>query len=82
MTTATSNLLETVAAVFAELLGGDEPITADSDFFLMGGNSMLGARLVARLREVCGVRVGVRDVFGGRTVGAIADAVAAKRAPR
>jgi acyl carrier protein len=72
----------TIAAVFAELLGNGEPVTAESDFFVMGGNSMLGARLVARLREACGVRVGIRDVFSGRTVTAIAAAVLAKQAAR
>lgn len=67
-----------VAQVFQEILGGDEPVDGESDFFELGGNSMLGARLVARLRQEFDVKVTIRDVFRGRTVDGVAEAVAAR----
>lgn len=69
-----------VAEVFQEILGGDAPMNGESDFFELGGNSMLGARLVARLRQVFDVKVTIRDVFRGRTVDGVAAAVAARTA--
>ena len=69
-----------VADAFTEILGGDEPIAAGSDFFLLGGDSILGARLVARLRQLCDVKVTMRDVFRARNVAAIAEAIRQRRA--
>lgn len=70
-----------VASLFEMLLserdptgGGAEARPAD-DFFVRGGNSMLAARLVAKLRREFGVEVSMRDVFRGRTVAAVAQAV-------
>ncbi|TQF01543.1 acyl carrier protein [Kitasatospora acidiphila] len=69
-----------VAEVFQEVLGGDAPVNGESDFFELGGNSMLGARLVARLRQVFDVKVTIRDVFRARTVDGVAEAVAVRTA--
>ncbi|BBY58830.1 non-ribosomal peptide synthetase [Mycolicibacterium sarraceniae] len=51
-----------VAALFAELLGADE-VGCDDSFFSLGGHSLLATKLVAAVREACGVEVSVRDVF-------------------
>ncbi|MFE5587735.1 phosphopantetheine-binding protein [Kitasatospora sp. NPDC056531] len=69
-----------VTEVFQEILGGDAPVRGDSDFFELGGNSILGARLVARLRQVFDVKVTIRDVFRARTVDGVAEAVAVRSA--
>ena len=47
----------TVARVFEQLLKLD-PIGRDDDFFLLGGDSLLGVELQTRLREAFGVHVG------------------------
>jgi hypothetical protein len=49
-----------------------EDVDSGSDFFELGGNSILGARLVARLRQATGAKVGIRDLFRSRTAGALA----------
>jgi acyl-coenzyme A synthetase/AMP-(fatty) acid ligase len=50
----------------ADLLGIPE-VSADADFFAIGGNSVLAARLVGTLRTA-GAPVSLRDMFTHRTV--------------
>ncbi|HET9899243.1 MAG TPA: phosphopantetheine-binding protein [Streptosporangiaceae bacterium] len=71
---------ERVASLFGALLPERPPTgsaagLASDDFFERGGNSMLAARLVASLRREFEVDVSIRDVFRGRTVAAISQAV-------
>jgi acyl carrier protein len=73
-------LEQSVIDAVRKVLAPAEPVTRASDFFELGGNSILGARLVAQLREVFGVKVTIRDIFRARTVELIASAVAARRA--
>jgi amino acid adenylation domain-containing protein len=55
-------VLTEVIRICEELLsvGG---ICGDDNFFDLGGQSLLAARLVARLQRELGTRIGVRDVF-------------------
>ncbi|HEX6911163.1 MAG TPA: amino acid adenylation domain-containing protein, partial [Longimicrobium sp.] len=53
---------ETVAAVWAELLGL-ERVGANDRFFDLGGHSLLGTRVVARLREALDVEVPLAALF-------------------
>ena len=53
-----------VADVLGELLKL-EAIGLDDNFFLLGGHSLLGAQLIARLREVFGVRDPVANALRG-----------------
>ncbi|WP_425303655.1 amino acid adenylation domain-containing protein, partial [Nocardia wallacei] len=62
---------QTVAEVFAELLGADE-VGADDEFFALGGNSLLATRAVARLREATGVRAEVAWFFADASVAGLA----------
>ncbi|MGI8329566.1 amino acid adenylation domain-containing protein [Actinomadura scrupuli] len=59
-----------VAALVAETLGRDG-VSADDDFFRIGGDSISAALLVARARRA-GVSFTVREVFRLRTVAALA----------
>jgi mycobactin peptide synthetase MbtE len=63
-----------IADLFAELLGRDR-IGADDSFFDLGGHSLLATKLVAAVRDRCGVDIGVRDVFDHPTVARLAQRI-------
>nr|WJJ09222.1 non-ribosomal peptide synthase [Streptomyces spectabilis] len=71
----------TVAGVWAELLRTDaDALDVDSDFFALGGNSLLVTRLVNRLAQATGAELTVQSVFEGPTLAAMA-AELERRAP-
>ena len=59
-----------VAEILGELLNLEE-IDIDDNFFLLGGHSLLGAQLMARLRDAFGVAIGLRSLFEAPTVAAL-----------
>ncbi|WP_435592527.1 amino acid adenylation domain-containing protein [Nocardia sp. bgisy118] len=63
---------ETLAVVFAELLGR-ERVGAEDSFFALGGDSILAIQLVSRARQG-GVTITPLQVFEHRTVAALAAA--------
>ncbi|MGW3621436.1 amino acid adenylation domain-containing protein [Micromonospora arida] len=71
---APQNVVEKrVAAIWAELL--DARIGATTDFFLLGGHSVLAARLIAGLQEEFDLDLPIRLVFEHPTVRAQAIAI-------
>jgi len=62
--------------IFTELLAADR-VGLDDNFFDLGGHSLLTTRLTSRIRQRLGVALGVRDVFDGPTVAALAERVRA-----
>nr|WP_307188867.1 non-ribosomal peptide synthetase [Nocardia anaemiae] len=63
----TTPLESTVADVFAEVIGVDR-VGLDDDFFGLGGNSLLAAQVVSRLRKVTGAQIKVAWFFTEPTV--------------
>jgi amino acid adenylation domain-containing protein len=59
-----------VGEIVAELLNLEE-IGLDDNFFLLGGHSLLGAQLIARLHSTFGVEISLRSLFEAPTVSAL-----------
>ncbi|MEU4639497.1 non-ribosomal peptide synthase/polyketide synthase [Micromonospora sp. NPDC023814] len=63
-----------LCAVFAEVLG-IERVQLDDDFFGLGGNSLLAAALLTRLRTVFGAGLSIQALFAGPTPARVAEAL-------
>jgi acyl carrier protein len=62
-----SRVEERVAAIAAELLRFDR-VGVDENFFAIGGHSLLGTQMIARVRDAFGVELPLRAVFEAPTV--------------
>ncbi|MGW0180166.1 non-ribosomal peptide synthase/polyketide synthase, partial [Nocardia sp. NPDC003345] len=65
---------QTVAGVFAELLGVPD-IGAEADFFDLGGNSLLATRALSRVGEILEVTIPVPVIFEAATVADLAERI-------
>jgi amino acid adenylation domain-containing protein len=65
-----------LAGLCQELLGATE-VGATDDFFRLGGHSLLGATLLATVRQYFGVELPIRALFETPTVAGLADALVA-----
>lgn len=59
-----------IAAILSGLLGR-EKVGREDNFFLLGGHSLLGAQLMARLRTEFNVEISLRSLFDAPTVAAL-----------
>jgi len=64
-----------ISAMVASLLG-QPSVEREDNFFMLGGHSMLGAQLVARIRDTFAVKLTLRQLFGAPTVAALSAEVA------
>jgi len=68
----------TIEKQMLEIVGplvGVQKIGIDDNFFMLGGHSLLGTQLIARIREVFGVQITLRNLFESPTVAALAEEV-------
>jgi amino acid adenylation domain-containing protein len=63
-----------LVTVWEQVLGVDS-VGRSSDFFALGGNSLLAMRLFARLERELGIRIPVAVLFGAPTVAQLAAAI-------
>ncbi|HWW75846.1 MAG TPA: condensation domain-containing protein, partial [Pyrinomonadaceae bacterium] len=61
---------EALAAVWAEVLGGEQP-GVDDNFFEIGGHSLRAAQVMSRVRELFKVDLPLRSLFESPTVGGL-----------
>jgi amino acid adenylation domain-containing protein len=64
---ARSPVEERVAGMLASLLDLDR-VSVEDNFFLLGGHSLLGTQLIARVRDAFGVELSLRSLFDAPTV--------------
>ncbi len=70
-----------VAEIWQEVLGCG-PVAKTGDFFRLGGNSLLAAGVLSRIRRSFGVRVPMVQFFAEPTVAQLARAIESERASR
>ncbi|HKX29845.1 MAG TPA: phosphopantetheine-binding protein [Blastocatellia bacterium] len=58
---------DTLAAIWAEVLGFQE-IGIDDDFFLLGGDSILMTMIISRIHERFGLELSFGDFFDNPTI--------------
>ncbi len=68
------NVQSQIAGLVAALLNRPS-VDENANFFLLGGHSMLAAQLVARVRDIFGVDITLRQLFTAPTVSALATQV-------
>jgi len=62
---------EAVARIVAPLLKLDT-VSVEDNFFTLGGHSLLGTQVIARIRDAFGVKLGLRYLFEHPTIAALA----------
>jgi amino acid adenylation domain-containing protein len=67
---ATDGVSDKIAALVASLLNVPS-VAVDDNFFMIGGHSMLGVQLVAKIQRLFGVNVSLRQLFNAPTVAAL-----------
>ncbi|HZF11058.1 MAG TPA: amino acid adenylation domain-containing protein, partial [Thermoanaerobaculia bacterium] len=65
----------TLAALWRELLGVEQ-VSADDDFFQLGGHSLLGLQVIAGIQRSLGVELSIGDLFAARTFARLAETIA------
>lgn len=68
-----------IAALWEEHLDGRE-VGADDDFFTVGGNSLIGIRVIDRVSRDYGVELSVRAFYLAKTPARVAELIEQGRA--
>ncbi|HEU5472380.1 MAG TPA: phosphopantetheine-binding protein [Actinophytocola sp.] len=75
------SLVQEIAALWGEHLNCRE-VGADDDFFVLGGNSLTGIKIIDRVAQDYGVQLSVRDFYLALTPARVADLIEQGRAGR
>jgi phthiocerol/phenolphthiocerol synthesis type-I polyketide synthase E len=70
----TTDIERRLAAIWTELLGV-ESIGLHDDFFDLGGHSLVGTRVLARVDVALGVQLTLRDIFDAPTIHRLAERI-------
>jgi amino acid adenylation domain-containing protein len=65
---------ERLAAILASLMGL-ERVSIHENFFLLGGHSLLGTQVIARVRDSFGIELPLRSLFDAPTVADLSDEI-------
>ena len=68
-----------LAGWWQEIFGRDR-IHPDHDFFALGGNSLLGSRLLAKVANKYGIELSMTTLYSARTIAKLADLIQLKQA--
>lgn len=71
---APAALVREVSVLWAEYLGCRE-IAADDDFFTLGGNSLIGIKIIDRVARDYGVELSVRGFYLAQTPARVAELI-------
>ncbi|MEU1056783.1 phosphopantetheine-binding protein [Streptomyces sp. NPDC005876] len=75
---APESLVRDIAALWGEYLDPAE-IGPDDDFFALGGNSLIGIKIIDRVAQDHGVELSVRDFYLAQTPARVAALVERER---
>lgn len=64
-----------LAEMWAEVLGVEEPVGVDDDFFDLGGHSLTATQIIARIQSAFAVAVPIVTLFEHPTVAGLAEAI-------
>lgn len=76
---APESLVQEISALWGEHLNGRE-VGADDDFFELGGNSLIGIKIIDRVSQEYGVELSVRDFYLAQTPARVAELIEQGRA--
>ncbi|MFF7934442.1 phosphopantetheine-binding protein [Streptomyces sp. NPDC007940] len=68
------SLAHEISALWGEYLDGRE-VGADDDFFALGGNSLIGIKIIDRVCRDYGVELSVRDFYVAQTPARVAELI-------
>ncbi len=74
-------LVKEISELWGEYLDGCE-VGAHDDFFALGGNSLIGIRIIDRVTRDYGVELSVRDFYLAQTPARVAELIEQGRAQR
>jgi thioesterase domain-containing protein/malonyl CoA-acyl carrier protein transacylase len=74
------NIVATLTSWWQDLLGVEQ-VGLDDDFFALGGHSLIGVRLFARIRKAWQVDLELAILFEARTIRHLAEVIAKLRQP-
>ncbi|MFJ7968301.1 phosphopantetheine-binding protein [Streptomyces sp. NPDC096324] len=73
------SLAREIAALWGECLG-DREVGPEDDFFALGGNSLIGIKIIDRVSQDYGVQLSVRDFYLAQTPTRVAELIEQGRA--